>query len=194
MTPQNNNSLPMEAVQRHIKAVQSDLVRRAKLLKTCDGFTQGLDCSAEDLLQEACLKVLSGDRHWPAEVLPEAFLTEVIRSLADAHRKALRTGRVDYGMSDELYAQVRDSAPSADRDNPDVSVTEADAAQQHLKDLLHHFKGKPEVQLLILLRGAGYKGEELMTITGLNREQYRAVYKRLERGLNDFKQRQALSQ
>ena len=53
MAAENRNILPLNQVQRHIQALQSDPARRAKLLKTCDGFTHGLDCSAEDLLQEA---------------------------------------------------------------------------------------------------------------------------------------------
>jgi len=189
MTAQNTNPLSRAQITQHIDALQGNAERRTKFLKSCDALTRGLDCSAEDLLQDACLKLLHGDRNWPANVTsPEAYFTQVIRSLADARRKKLRTDRVDYGMNDELYGQIRDTRPSPEHDNPAIHIAEADASRQRFEDLLVHFKGKPEVQLLILLRAKEYGPQEIMKIMGFNEEQYRATCKRMERGLNDFRE------
>jgi DNA-directed RNA polymerase specialized sigma24 family protein len=77
--------LSLEEVGRLLsRQRQPDLLRLAALAET---WIRGIRRrEASDLLNEALVRVLSGDRPWPADISLPAFLSQVMRSIANQWR------------------------------------------------------------------------------------------------------------
>ncbi|MEA1653008.1 hypothetical protein UAJ10_28835 [Nitrospirillum sp. BR 11164] len=80
-----SHHLSLEEVGRLLsRQRQADLLRLAGLAET---WVRGIPRrDAADLLNEALVRVLSGDRPWPADVTLHAFLSQVMRSIASQWR------------------------------------------------------------------------------------------------------------
>jgi hypothetical protein len=77
--------LSLEEVGRLLsRQRQADLLRLAALAET---WVRGIPRrDAADLLNQALVRVLSGDRPWPVDVSIHAFLSQVMRSIASQWR------------------------------------------------------------------------------------------------------------
>ncbi len=63
---------------------------RARLVRVAESFVGGLLIGAEDLLHEALVNVLAGERRWPRRMAAFPFVIGVMKSLASSHRKSLK--------------------------------------------------------------------------------------------------------
>lgn len=113
--------LSLEEVGRLLsRQRQADLLRLATLAET---WVRGIPRrDANDLLNEALARVLSGDRPWPAEVSLHAFLSQVMRSIASQWRHEDRREPL---AADEV----------ADLENISTSADDFD-----LRDLAHRMR------------------------------------------------------
>lgn len=167
-------------VRARIGMVTGELRRR--LVKTGDRFAQGLDCSGEELYQEACAKVLDGIRRWRIDLAVEVFLIGAMRSLANERRKALQRGPVDYLNKDsEEFEAALNSMPAGELDDPGYRLEKVELSIRELRELQEYFKDDPEVMLIMTFRALGDEQRETMEYTGMGEKDYLAALKRLQR-------------
>ena len=127
----------------------------------------GLSEEPDDLVQEAKVRAIAGDRKCPAGADIVVFLYGVIRSLASAARK--RGGSVRFvPLVDESGEEPADPARLAAQ----IEVREA---------ILAVFEGRPDWLLIVRLQIEGFRGAEIMDRTGLSRSALDTAQKGIRR-------------
>jgi DNA-directed RNA polymerase specialized sigma24 family protein len=129
-------------------------VARIYAKKTSDGH--------EDLIQEAYLRVLNGQREWPRRVATVPFLAGVMRSVAWDWR-APHFDDVEL----ELIGYEDQSA----------------AARIDIKKIIDMFSDDPAAQAILLPMAEGARGEELRASSGLTKTEYENKRTKIRRRL-----------
>lgn len=148
---------------------QADLVRLSRIARLRALGLAGTD--AEDLLNEAIVRVLDGRRRWPLDVPMVAFLAQVMRSIADEERE--REGRSAAGEWDDM-AGLADDQPEPPR---------AIDAKERLDTVFARFAGDGDVLALIDGHAEDETTAETRARTGMDAKRYDAARKRLKRTL-----------
>jgi len=149
----------LEAVKTLTAQHKTALVKLAKVyaMKTSFGH--------EDLLQEACMRVLDGRREWPRNVAVVPFLAGVMRSIA-------------WDWQAERYHE------SAKVDDI-VYEDQAAAARIDARKIIALFDDDPIAQKMIIALLDGARGEELRKLSGLTKTEYESkrvkIRRRIER-------------
>jgi DNA-directed RNA polymerase specialized sigma24 family protein len=143
--------------------------------------------SGEDLLQEACVQLLSLQRRFPRGKQPLVVLKNAIRSCASNIRKSaaerLRDGTVtiqpEYDPEfAEGFDEMRPIAPGAvDHRTPEVELL----AKQELDAHFASLEGDPEAELVMLAWADGLRGAKAIEATGLSSKDFDAARNRLLR-------------
>jgi DNA-directed RNA polymerase specialized sigma24 family protein len=122
----------------------------------------------EDLLQEAMMRILEGNRRWPTGVPLIAFLVQTMRSIASDHRR--RDGLMEDGDA------VREtSAP--------MQLDERLDAANRIAQVETYFVGDRAVEHLIEGLIAGESAIQTQRRAGLSAQTYDAARKRYWRGI-----------
>ncbi len=143
-------------------------------------WTRGMPgtLSWADVLQEAIARALGGSRKWPSGVPILAFLSGVMRSICDDHRRnQVREARV-----------IVRSADAADARAEEVSVATPDpervvAAAQALSDIYDLFVGDNAALKVITGLADGLTAAEICETYGLSEREYDTTRKRMRRAL-----------
>ena len=165
--------LNCQEVQACLAQMSDADLRRAE--RIADFLARGLGgLSGEDLLQEACVKLLSGERRFPRDVYPLKVLKSAMHSEASNARKTERASPVD--------ARVPLPDDSADRRSPEVALL----ATEQFRALIATCSGDPDAELVVLAWADGLKGAEAQEATGLAGKTFDAARKRATRKLAGF--------
>ena len=124
----------------------------------------------EDLLQEAFVRTLGGQRRWPRSVGAVAFVVQTMRSIA-------------YDWNTEAKRQV---VHPPDDDVPSLAATPAEIAEAMSEErfLLQQLQDDPEVHALAEALIAEWDMEELLSLFDGNRTKYETTRRRLRRRLD----------
>lgn len=148
-------------------------LRRAE--RIADFLARGLvGLTGEDLLQEACVKLLSGERRFPRDVYPLKVLKSAMHSEASNARKSARSSPID------VRVPVPDASP--DRRSPEVELL----ANEQFRALIATCSGDPDAELVVLAWADGLKGAQAQEATGLAARTFDAARKRATRKLAGF--------
>ncbi len=142
---------------------------------------------AEDLLQEAFTRALSGSRNCPRDINILHFLAETMRSIASDRAKSLR-------RKPELkFADLNggnDEGEELEYDPPETKPT----AEQHLsseqdvkkikESILVIFKDDEIAQIMVEGIMEGMEGEELRNLTDLDKTAFNSKRRLISRRLN----------
>jgi DNA-directed RNA polymerase specialized sigma24 family protein len=140
----------------------------------------GLGMSAEDLMQEAIMRTIKGDRRWRKSVRFVSHLTKTIRSLSSHAPDELRGGIVLPATSEDFGGRLdgvvlTSGLPDAER---------AAAASEQLGQIIDRFKNDAEVLLVLERLASGMAGPEVQTDLGITQTQYETITTRLRRGID----------
>jgi DNA-directed RNA polymerase specialized sigma24 family protein len=151
-----------EFQQALLSMSDADLIRVRKAAQLFAAKTGGAS-SAEDLMQEAIKRTLSGDRTWKKGVPITVYLANAIRSIASHARTPSR----DTELSDMV---VRADPVNAD-------------AQEDVRELLECLGEKQDEQAVYILEyiANGYTTKEILTDLGITQTEYDTTIKRIRR-------------
>lgn len=139
--------------------------------------------SGNDLLQEACVRLLAGGRHWKRGVPAVVTLKNVMRSIASDTRESIKDGPMDvYAVVDEgADAEVDDESVAGvcavELQTPD-RVADANAQLAALQEAV---MGDDDAQLLLMAWAEGLYGKDAAEELGFDMKRMDAARKRLER-------------
>ncbi len=139
--------------------------------------------SGNDLLQEACVRLLAGGRHWKRGIPAVITLKNVMRSIASDTRESVKDGPMD------VYAVVDQGAGTEDDDDSTVGVCAVELqtpdrvadANAQLAALQEAVKDDDDAQLLLMAWAEGLYGKEAAEELGFDMKRMDATRKRLER-------------
>jgi DNA-directed RNA polymerase specialized sigma subunit, sigma24 homolog len=150
-----------------------------RLRKVAHAYSRDRPIEAEDLLQDAFVRALDGDRKCPRSVDVVRFLAEAMRSIASDALKA-QTRRpvlcpVPESGEDELPFDPPDPRPNAEQE-----LSAAEEARRIKRAALALFDDDLEAQTIAEGMMDGMEGEELRSCTGLDEKAF-ATKRRLVR-------------
>lgn len=170
----------VDAALRQLWENPADFVRAKSLARA---RAAGLiDYSAEDLLQEAMVKLLSGDRRWPRGVHPLVVLTTAMHGIASNIRKRTNTGAINRHVAVEAAeGELEDSQEVVAVEQ--VTPVEVANATSELAEIQRLVAGDEDVELVVLAWADGLRGKEAADELGFDMKRYEAARKRLMRKL-----------
>src|ERR1700722_2491530 len=162
---------------------EADWIRAERLARVAARGLQGM--SPEDLLQEACTKLLSGQRRFPRDTHPLVVLKTAVRSEASNARKSSRTSPIDeaYQVGGTLDSEGSPQAvESSDRRTPEVERL----AKEQIDALMELVSDDPNAELVMMAWFDNLRGQHAIEATGLAPKDYDSARKRLMRKLATF--------
>jgi DNA-directed RNA polymerase specialized sigma24 family protein len=179
--------LTLAEVRQEVDRILRDPADVARLRKISVVKSRGARLlDGEDLLQEAVIQLLSGERRWPRGMHAIQVLAMVMRSVASNSRT-----KRDYRLADDLIPRS-DSDQTADaaldqlgRESANVVTPEREleglSELQHVQSLVH---GDEDLELLVEAWAEGLRGRDAMEELGWDENTHDAARKRLQRRLN----------
>lgn len=146
-----------------------------------------LDMSGEDVLNEACVALLSGQRRFPRNVRPLIVLKSVVESEASNARKAAWERKRDSSFSVEPAGGVDDSSEFdsarqvAPRSVNLITPEDEIIAKERFDALVAALARDPDAELVAMAWADGLRGTIGVEATGLSASAYDAARKRLLR-------------
>lgn len=143
---------------------------------------------ALDLLQEAFVRAIGGERRWPREVSLLIFLDGVMSSLASQASESWKAGHRPAQASDELLMGMEADAPSPEQ----VAASKRDDGAFLARI---HAAVEGDFQLQLLLEGIidGLKGVELEHLVGIDAKALASLQRKFQRRIADLKAERALA-
>jgi DNA-directed RNA polymerase specialized sigma24 family protein len=160
----------------------ADWARARRLARAKSFGLTGAD--PDDVLQQALVKLLSGERIWPPVVAPLVVLGNAIRSIAGNWRKRAKTGPIDEfievahtdaSMDEESLPQAIAAEPAT----PERMVS----GEQQLERVQQAVAHDEEAGLLLSAWAEGLRGDAAMTELNWSVKTHDAARKRLSRCL-----------
>jgi len=126
---------------------------------------------AQDLIQEAYKRALSGQRTWRSDLSVESFLMGCIRGIAsDWHKKSRRERLIE---EDEDFGDNNSEAQSND-------------ARLDIARIIALFDDDPIAMKIVQAMAEGLEGEEIQRVCGLSGVKYQNKRRFMRRRLNKF--------
>lgn len=147
------------------------------------------DMDADDLLQEALMKICEDKRHCPVDVDVLVFMKGIIRSLANSRTEwrkrreeaqALEVTSPDYDLFTAATAD-----PNAATPEEILSNAERDEAFQ--KFLSEQCNGCEKMELVLLGMFEGMRGQALCDLANISKKELATILKRISRMMDRFK-------
>lgn len=135
-------------------------------------YIWGCHMEAEDLLQEAIVAILSGNRKFPRDVKLISFFANTMKSIAYNERQ-----KIPETVTTNDDEADNDPINNIAADNIDFYIEAA--ANQELKNIYDLFENDDEIASLLMEREEGKTPDEICNTLGWNRTQYNSVQKRL---------------
>ncbi|MBO3034772.1 sigma-70 family RNA polymerase sigma factor [Burkholderia pseudomallei] len=174
---------PAEVKQELEKMSPADWVRVERLAKWA--FSGVAAVSHEDLLQEVCAKLLSGERVWHRGYAAVPAIASVLDSMASNYRKRETNGPIDTGTVVEAADVMEETDLLVHHVEPVHTITPEDATSdaQQVTRLEALLADDEEATLVAWEWAEGRRGKEAAEALGMNENQYEAARKRLLRKL-----------
>jgi DNA-directed RNA polymerase specialized sigma24 family protein len=178
-TPEDD--LTPQEVSAQLRSLSAaDFKRAGSLAKMCAAGIPGMD--AGDLLQEAMVKLLLGERVWRRGVHPLVTLKMVMLSIAfDARKKA--KGAIDWLAMIDDGTKTRDTSCPGALEPDNCSPQEIVDGRSQLKYIESLVADDADASLVVTAWGLGMRGEEAARETGLEMNRYEAARKRVTKKL-----------
>ncbi|MDQ1902355.1 sigma factor [Paracoccus sp. WLY502] len=137
----------------------------------------GSDLEAEELVQEAFIRILDGDRAWPRGLDTRSFVIKVIQSIASEIRERGKRRKPHMTMTGTL---PEDTLPCPDLTAAEtLDLLQQDAAMR--ARMLEYFKDDPELCMLAEALLEGWEKSELLFLFDQDESRYQATRKRFRR-------------
>jgi DNA-directed RNA polymerase specialized sigma24 family protein len=162
---------------------EADWIRAERLASVAARGLPGM--SPEDLLQEACTKLLSGQRRFPRDTHPLVVLKTAMRSEANNARKSSRASPIDDAYQVGVTLDSENSpqpVEGSDRRTPEVERV----AKEQIDALLELVSDDPNAELVMMAWFDNLRGQHAIEATGLTAKDYDSARKRLMRKLATF--------
>ncbi|AQV92665.1 sigma-70 family RNA polymerase sigma factor [Cupriavidus necator] len=164
----------------------ADWVRVERLARRI--FSGVAHASHEDILHEACVKLLSGERIWHRGYAAIPAIVSVLESMASNHRKREKNGPIDPNAAVATAEPMEDESVLVRQVEPVNSITPemavSDGQQLTMLDAL--LADDVEAMLVAYEWAAGRRGREAAEELGMSVNQYEAARKRLVRKLESM--------
>lgn len=138
------------------------------------------DMTGDDLLREAVVKLLSGERVWQHGVPALVALKMIMRSIASNERKKALNGPIDqYAAVDVGAGEVEEDAPPGVRaidPRTPAAIVEARSELACIESLV---AGDEDVEQVVTAWALGLRGQEAAEELGFDAKRYDAARKRL---------------
>ncbi len=133
--------------------------------------------SAEDLLQEAFVRALRGNRHCPRSVDVVKFFAESMRSISDGEHQRLTHRMESVGIDVESDA-------SNSGESLDDQISSAEEYESVRRDILSLFEDDLVARDIVEGIIEGFTGEELRELTDLDKRAYDTKRKLIRRRID----------
>lgn len=175
------DNLNPEEVEAAVQAL-SDGDRR-KLFNIEKIFRRGTTLGPHELLHEALCSAMLGDRKWPRQVAPIAFLIKTMSSLA-FHERQKRRREMAAGASSDLVAVASAGPLFMGQTATPEEILLLREEKETVDQILRCFEDDQEAQLVILGWSAGYRGKELRGYVGVDQAALDYAIKRIRREMS----------
>jgi DNA-directed RNA polymerase specialized sigma24 family protein len=155
---------------------------QVKLLRGAEALAFKTNMTGDDLLQEAVLRTIEGERICPNGTTLTTFLFGAMRSIAGSARKSL--AREGANLNAEVLAGIDTEAPSPDR-NPEEELIAKDDFSARVTALLDLFADDEQASMVVMGDLDGIAAEELRQMVELDKTGFATVRKRIRRKLAD---------
>jgi DNA-directed RNA polymerase specialized sigma24 family protein len=172
---------PAEVRQEVKNMSAADRVRVERLARYIFAGVFGM--SYEDLLQEAYLKLLSGERVWRRGFAAVPAITSILDSMASNYRKREKSGPIDSRTIVVTTESMEDTDLLVHNVEPVDTLTPEGVAYdaQQLKKLEALLGDDEDATLVAWEWAEGRRGREAIEALGICESQYEAARKRLLR-------------
>lgn len=180
-TDEETAHLSTDEIRAAIESFDDAMMLR--LEKASRYWAVGRGITADDLLQDAVERSLTGDRRCPRSVPVHTFLSNVMRSLASASRKsdAVKLEKaVDMYEEEECSSSISKS-PKPSPDELNMSADEVNKLACQLDDL---FAGDEGAQLVLAGLLQEMTREEIQSECKLSDVEYETIRTRMRRKLD----------
>jgi RNA polymerase sigma-70 factor (ECF subfamily) len=185
----NQAATKAEIVEAINRLTEGDLARLASFARARLYVIQTASCgrNEDDLLQEAFMKTLAGDRKWNKGRYDfKGHLFGAIRSISSAWAEGAKTKKSKELDFEPGIAIVSDADASNSRESEEEAALRKEAALAAEKDaarVREYFKGEPRVLEIIEGLEEGMTGTEICDVLGISRTEYETAMRRLRRNL-----------
>jgi RNA polymerase sigma-70 factor (ECF subfamily) len=178
------DAVPKELLGDEIRAaIESfDSATHLRLEQAAARLADGRGIEADDLLHEAVVRSLKGDRVCPRDVPVAVFLFNVMKSLACSALKTKRRSKrdentdvYDDGMGDE----------NSDSQSAEDLVLGAEAADELINEMTELFAEDEDAQLVLMGLCQEMSPDEIQADCNLSKTDYNTIRRRIRRKLND---------
>ena len=145
----------------------------AKLMKAAAYHAAGTDFAPCDLLSEATVRALAGERKCPRGVSPEVFLGNAMKSIAWARREQL-DGEPDTENLDDIERVIAAPVHGAEREI--IAQQDCDSMLKALEEL---FADDEEALLVIMGLVDDNEADEIRSIGGWDLRAYATIRRRM---------------
>lgn len=169
---------PAKAADRLASLSDADLLRLKRLAQIRSKVCQGLDW--EDLLQEAVVRLLNGQRRWPLSVPFHVFMMQTMRSIAYEEARhgiegpVIASGQGSDSESTRFLNDFPDPTPSPEREV---------MARQQIAAIEAKFSNDSRVRAILKGMALGWSPEEIQGQEGMTATEYASAQRRIRRKL-----------
>ncbi|WP_421933939.1 hypothetical protein [Phenylobacterium sp.] len=142
-------------------------------------FADGTRYEINDLINEAVLRALDGNRRCPRKTAPVIFLANAMRSIVSAERASVALHPRTQSLS-ATGTEGPFNVRSLDR-NPEEMRLARDEFVERLQALDTLFADDEEAQMIIMADIDGLDADAIRELTGLNSTQYATARRRIRR-------------
>jgi DNA-directed RNA polymerase specialized sigma24 family protein len=153
---------------------------QVRLLRNAEVLSFKTNMSGEDLLSEAVLRTIEGERNCPVGTTLTTFLYGAMRSIADAERRSLATEGTQIGL--ETLAEDGVEPANLERNAEEAIMARQDYSAR-VTALLDLFAGDDVALLIVMGDLDETPAEELREMAGLDKTGYASVRRRIRRTL-----------
>lgn len=179
--PGSIDTLSVEEVTALIEALSDELQVRLRMISKVR--SKGV-WEADDLLQEAIVRTVSGERKCPRDLPIEVFLSGVMRSLVSSSAKETSRKPETVSLDVEGSSDLHESLAVAEQDTPEKHMINANQARVLQNRILDALSDDETNQILALGMMDEQKGAELQKLAGINENELATRRRQIRRRLN----------
>ena len=139
--------------------------------------------TGDDLLHEAAVVLLQGERVWHRDVHVLVTLKMAMRSIASNARKKVSNGPVDHSVAVDIGAGRSEDYEEAVAPVNYLTPERIADGRQQLAEIEALVTGDEDAEMVLMAWCDGIRGQEAMEVTGMDAKRYDAARKRLLRKL-----------
>lgn len=181
-TNPNNQALSMSQVDAILAGLSAaDWKRALAIAGTLCGGVIGL--TAEDLLQEAMTKLLSGERVWPSGVQTMVVLKNAMHSIASNVRKHNEAGPINDYVELDAFETDDEQLGTTAKSTTGITPEDIVSGKEQIAAVYAALAGDEDLLILAIAWAEGIRGETAWKELGWDAKKYDAERKRLTRRL-----------